>query len=86
MRPAVRSGRRIALGAVAPTPLLVAAAGNALAGLPADDAAVEQAAALAEEAARPITDMRGTAEFRKHLPAVLTRRTLRAAIARFQAA
>ncbi|MDI9548953.1 MAG: xanthine dehydrogenase family protein subunit M [Chloroflexota bacterium] len=84
-RRTIRSAR-IALGAVAPTPLLVAAAGNALAGLPADDAAVEQAAALAEEAARPITDMRGTAEFRKHLSAVLTRRTLRAAIARAQAA
>lgn len=84
-RRTIRSAR-VALGAVAPTPLLVAAAGDALAGLPADDAAVERAAALAQEAARPITDMRGTAEFRKHLSAVLTRRALRAAIARAQAA
>jgi len=84
-RRTIRSAR-VALGAVAPTPLLVAAASDALAGLPADDAAVERAAALAQEAARPITDMRGTAEFRKHLSAVLTRRALRAAITRAQAA
>ena len=83
-RSVIRSAR-IALGAVAPTPLFVAAAGDALAGQPISDEVIEHAARLAQEAARPITDMRGTAEFRKHLSAVLTRRALNAAIARAKA-
>ncbi len=77
---------RIALGAVAPTPLFVKEAGDALAGLPAGDDAIERAAKIAQDAARPITDMRGTAEYRKHLSAVLTRRALKKAIERAKAA
>ena len=77
---------RIALGAVAPTPLYVKEAGNAIAGLAADGDAVEEAARIAQQAARPITDMRGTAEYRKLLAAVLTRRALRTAIERARAA
>jgi CO/xanthine dehydrogenase FAD-binding subunit len=73
---------RIALGAVAPTALLVTAAGEALAGQPIGPAAINQAAVLAEQAARPISDMRGTADYRRHLVGVLTRRTLSQAIAR----
>lgn len=84
-RTVIRSAR-IALGAVAPTPLFVAAAGEALAGQPAGAEAVERAASLAQAAATPITDMRGTVEYRKHLSAVLTRRALNAAIARAKAA
>lgn len=84
-RTVIRSAR-IALGAVAPTPLYVAAAGEALAGQPAKAEAIERAVALAQAAAKPITDMRGTVEFRKHLSAVLTRRALNAAIARAKAA
>lgn len=73
---------RIALGAVAPTPLLVAEAGAALVGQPVGDAAINQAAELAKAAARPISDMRGSAEQRKHLSAVMTRRALELAISR----
>lgn len=76
---------RIALGAVAPKPLFVPAAGEALAGRAISDEAIEEAARLAQAAATPITDMRGTAEYRKHLSAVLTRRTLRKAIERAKA-
>lgn len=73
---------RIALGAVAPTPLLVTEAGEALIGHTISDAVVDEAARLAVEAARPITDVRGTAAQRKHLAGVLTRRAIHKAIQR----
>jgi carbon-monoxide dehydrogenase medium subunit len=73
---------RVALAAVAATPLLVKEAGEALAGQPVGEAAIQRAAAIASQAARPITDMRGTAEYRRHLCAVLTRRALETAVRR----
>jgi carbon-monoxide dehydrogenase medium subunit len=73
---------RIALAAVAPTPLLVPEAGDALAGGPPDDNRIERAAALARQAARPISDMRGDADYRRHLVGVLVKRALHAAVGR----
>jgi carbon-monoxide dehydrogenase medium subunit len=71
---------RIALAAVAPTPLFVREAGDVLAGKAANAASLAEAAEIASRAARPITDMRGTADYRRHLCAVLTRRALEAAM------
>jgi CO/xanthine dehydrogenase FAD-binding subunit len=73
---------RIALAAVAPTPLFVREAGDALAGSPVNETSVARAAEIARKSAKPITDMRGTADYRRHLCGVLTRRALEAAVQR----
>ena len=73
---------RLALAAVAPTPLFVSEAGSVLRGRAVDRNAIDLAGEAARAAARPISDMRGTAEYRRNLCAVLTRRALRAAVRR----
>jgi carbon-monoxide dehydrogenase medium subunit len=76
------SAARVALGAVAPTPLLVAAAADALVGSALDDAALARLAAAATAACQPIDDKRGTAEFRRKVAGVLARRAASAAAIR----
>jgi carbon-monoxide dehydrogenase medium subunit len=76
---------RIALAAVAPVPLRATAAEQALEGQAVTPDRIKRAADLALEAARPISDQRGSAEFRRHLVRVLTRRTLTTALARASA-
>jgi carbon-monoxide dehydrogenase medium subunit len=73
---------RIALGAVAPTPLFASDAGAFLSGKAITHANIKEAARMAQSVARPITDLRGTAEHRKHLCAVLVERALEKAIER----
>ena len=73
---------RIALGAVAPTPLFAAEASVSLEGQQVGDEAFNRAAELAQSIVTPIDDMRGTKEFRIHITGVLTRRVLAAAVAR----
>ena len=73
---------RIALAAVAPTPVRATAAEQALEGQPVTPELIERAAELAVGAAQPISDQRGSADFRRHLVRVLTRRTLTTALAR----
>ncbi len=75
---------RVTLASVAPTPLFVTEAGEAVAGKPATEETARIASGLARDAAVPITDMRGTIEYRKHLCEVLTRRAMMTAIERAQ--
>ena len=73
---------RVALAAVAPTPLAVPGVESILAGQPARHDTFAKAAAMAQEAAQPITDMRGTAEYRRQIVGVLVRRALEMAVER----
>ncbi len=73
---------RISLASVAPTPVFAKEAGDSLAGKAVSEEAIQQASELAQAAAKPISDMRGTIRQRTHLIGVLTRRTLNNAIER----
>jgi len=73
---------RVALGAVAPTVLLVPKATRAIVGSKLDDAALERLAAACSAACRPIDDKRGTIEFRQKVAGVLARRAARIAYQR----
>jgi CO/xanthine dehydrogenase FAD-binding subunit len=70
---------RVSIGAVAPTALLVAAAADALIGSKLEDAALDAAAQASTDASSPITDRRGTVEYRRHVVGVLTKRAAKIA-------
>ncbi len=65
---------RVSIGAVAPRALLVPEAAAALIGTSLDAAALTAAASAASAAAKPISDKRGTAEYRQHVVGVLVKR------------
>jgi len=68
---------RVALGAVAPTPRRAKAAEAALEGQPANDETFAKAAdAAATDDCSPITDIRASAKYRRHLVKVMTARLL----------
>jgi carbon-monoxide dehydrogenase medium subunit len=70
---------RLALGAVAPTPIRARTAEAMLVGRELDDALIDRASAEAAGDAQPIDDLRASAEYRKILVEVLSRRALAAA-------
>jgi carbon-monoxide dehydrogenase medium subunit len=76
---------RVGLGAVGPKPVLATEASDWLAGKPAMEDTYAQAGELAKSSASPISDKRGTAEYRTHLVGVLTKRTLALAVDRARA-
>ncbi len=71
---------RIGLGAVAPTPIRAPRAEALLRGARLNDALLEEVGREAAEAARPISDVRASAEYRREMVHVLTKRALRQAI------
>lgn len=78
----VISSARVALGAVAPTVIVAEDAAKAIVGTTLDDAALEKLAAAASAAANPISDKRGSREFRIEVAGVLARRAAKIAYAR----
>ncbi len=70
---------RIVLGAVAPTAVIVDDAADAIVGTSLDDDALDRLASACSAACRPISDKRGTVEFRTRVAAVLGRRATIAA-------
>ncbi len=73
---------RVAIGAVAPTALPVEEAGAALIGTRLDDKAVETMTEAVRAACNPISDKRGTAEFRTKTAGVMAKRAAEIAFAR----
>jgi CO/xanthine dehydrogenase FAD-binding subunit len=77
---------RVALGAVAPTALLVPEAAAALVGHKLDEATLAALDAAARRACKPIDDKRGTIDYRTKVAGVLARRAAAIAFARAGAA
>jgi CO/xanthine dehydrogenase FAD-binding subunit len=75
----------IVLGAVAPVPLRARKAEAALKGKKLEGTVIEEGARLAAEESRPISDVRGSAEYRKEMVRVLTGRAINEALERARA-
>jgi aerobic carbon-monoxide dehydrogenase medium subunit len=73
---------RVALGAVAPTVVLVSAAAKAIVGTKLDAKAMDALAAACSAACNPIDDKRGTKEYRIKVAGVLAKRAAKIALQR----
>lgn len=73
---------KVAVGSAAPTPILIKKTGEFLTGKKFTKANVKEAGAFAAMKVRPITDVRGSKEYRRDLAAVLTERALERAYER----
>ena len=76
LKDAVCNEIKIALGAVAPTPMRAKKAESILKRKPFSSDLVREAAKMASEEARPISDIRASAEYRKEMIRILTERAL----------
>lgn len=76
------SDARVGLAAVGPNTTGMPAISDALRGHPPSEDLYLQAGELAADGCTPVTDQRGSAEYKRHLAAELTRRTLRRAVER----
>lgn len=73
---------RVGLTAVNPDRAALAELSAALVGRPATEETFAEAGRLAGQACEPVTDVRGTADYKRHLAGELTIRTLRSAVQR----
>ncbi|MBF93517.1 MAG: carbon monoxide dehydrogenase [Euryarchaeota archaeon] len=73
---------RVSLASVGPTPIFVDGIDKEISGQEINDESIRVVSNIAKNASKPISDMRGTAEFRQHLCEVLTRRALITSIER----
>jgi carbon-monoxide dehydrogenase medium subunit len=72
----------MALGSVGPTALIAAKAQEVLRGHKIDESILDKVCETAKQEANPITDMRGTAEYRREMSGVLLRKAVRLAASR----
>ena len=79
------TGARVGLAAVGPNTTGLPAISEALTGQPPSEELYARAGAVAAESCTPVTDNRGTADYKRHLADELTRRTLRLAVERIRA-
>jgi carbon-monoxide dehydrogenase medium subunit len=73
---------KIVLGAVAPVPMRAKKAEAVLRGKPLDDDLIESAAKIASEESKPIDDIRSSAEYRREMVKVLTKRAIKQSLER----
>lgn len=71
---------RIAAGSVGPTPMRLEAAEKALEGRVLDDRVIAEARSAAEREVKPMTDVRGSAEYRRHIAGAFVERAVRALV------
>ncbi len=79
-----KNNYRIALNAVAPTPVRAEKAESLLAGKKLDESLAEKAAELALESISPISDIRSSKEYRLHMCRVMVKRALMASVSRME--
>lgn len=70
---------RIALGAVAPTPIRAKKAEQVMEGNPLDESIIRKVAEQAREECSPITDIRGSADYRREMVSVLVEEAIKQA-------
>ncbi|MCW2600885.1 MAG: putative carbon monoxide dehydrogenase medium chain [Frankiales bacterium] len=75
---------RVGLAAVGPNTTGIPAIGELLRGKAPSDELFREAGALASSSCSPVTDLRGTEEYKRHLAGELTRRTLSTCVARIK--